>query len=162
MTPFFNSAKVAGVVANLSQVVFSCLYYLQVFLGDEMDVSVYWALGLLSPCAFSLALDKVILFDFSKHGLSISNMWEGPGLPFAGSLIMISVDIIIYLALALYLDAVWPSEYGTKQPPWFIFKPSFWFGNKKKGFDQLVFSDNESYNGDDEANPNLEAVGSEF
>ncbi|CAL4074301.1 unnamed protein product, partial [Meganyctiphanes norvegica] len=163
MTPFFNSAKVAGVVANLSQIVFSLLYYLQVFLGDSMDTSVYWALGLLSPCAFSLALDKVILFDFSKGGLNMSNIWEGPGLPFAGSLIMISVDIIIYLALTLYLDAVVPSEYGTKQPPWFIFKPSFWLGNKKKGFNQLVYADNESYNdGENEVNPNIEAVGSEF
>ena len=38
-------------------------------------------------------------------------MWDAEGgLPFAGSLIMISVDIVLYLSLAFYLDNVVPGK----------------------------------------------------
>lgn len=52
---------------------------------------------------------QVIYFDFAADGINFSSVWDGPGLPFAGSLIMISVDIIVYLFLAYYLDNVIPS-----------------------------------------------------
>ncbi|KAG7161468.1 ATP-binding cassette sub-family A member 5-like [Homarus americanus] len=109
MTPFFNRAKVAGLIGNLTQVAFSLLFYLQVYLGDSINQGVFWALALLSPCAFSFAVDKVIMFDVPGGGLGFNNVWEGPGLPFAGSLIMLSVDILLYLFLAYYLDSVIPT-----------------------------------------------------
>ena len=130
ITPFFDKAKVAGVVGSFMQILVSFLFFIQVYLGDEVNEGVYWALSLLSPCAFSLGIDKVILFDFSD-GLSWHNLWEGPGMPFAGSLIMCFVDIFIYLFLAYYLDNVIPSEFGTKRGPLFIFKKSFWMGSNK-------------------------------
>lgn len=52
--------QVAGIVANLIQVALSLLFYLQVYLEKDIDQGVFWALALLSPCAFSFALDKVI------------------------------------------------------------------------------------------------------
>ena len=53
--------QVAGIVGNLTQVFFSLLYYLQVYVGDKISTGTFWALGLFSPCAFSLALDKVLI-----------------------------------------------------------------------------------------------------
>jgi len=52
-------------------------------------------------------------------------------MPFAGGLIMVSVDIVLYAFLAFYLDNVLPSEFGAKQKPWFILTPSFWAGKAK-------------------------------
>lgn len=52
---------------------------------------------------------QVIYFDFAADGINFASIWDGPGLPFAGSLIMISVDILLYLFLAYYLDNVIPS-----------------------------------------------------
>ncbi|XP_047474330.1 phospholipid-transporting ATPase ABCA3-like [Penaeus chinensis] len=164
LTPFFDKAKVAGVVGNLLQVAMSLLYYLQVFLEDDMGQGTFWALGLLSPCAFSLALDKVILFDSSSEGLNFSNVWEGPGLPFAGSLIMISIDICLYLFLAFYLDNVLPSEYGTKRKPWFIFEKSFWFpSHRNYQMSSLTSSNNLGFDTEEiEPNPDLEPVAKEL
>ncbi|KAF2360723.1 hypothetical protein FHG87_008514 [Trinorchestia longiramus] len=156
MTPFFSKAKVAGVVGNLLQVFMSLLFYLQVYLGDEIDPVYFWVLGLMSPCAFSLAIDKILTLDVTAGGLSYSTIWEGPGLPYAGSLIMISVDIVLYLILALYLDAVVPTEYGTKEKPWFFLKPSFW-KSKKKTPSGLNFSNPEM-----EEHPNEEERGSHY
>lgn len=47
-------------------------------------------------------------------------------------MIMFTVDIFLYLFLAWYLEAVIPSSYGTKLPPWFIFLPSYWFPSSDK------------------------------
>lgn len=52
---------------------------------------------------------QVIYFDYAASGVNFASLWDGPGLPFAGSLIMISVDILLYLFLAYYLDNVIPS-----------------------------------------------------
>jgi hypothetical protein len=39
---------------------------------------------------------------------------------------MFVVDLILYLIIALYLDAIVPQSYGTRKPWYFIFQPSFW------------------------------------
>ncbi|KAK3894585.1 hypothetical protein Pcinc_001659 [Petrolisthes cinctipes] len=130
LTPFFNKARAAGIAANLVQVALSCLFYLQVYLGDDLDPAIFWALGLFSPCAFAFAVDKALLLDISGEGLNFDTVWNGPGLPFAGSLIMISIDLLLYFFLAFYLDNVVPSEYGTKRKPWFLFEKSFWVEKK--------------------------------
>ncbi|KAK7058691.1 ATP-binding cassette sub- A member 5 [Halocaridina rubra] len=164
LTPFFNKAKVAGIAGNLIQVLFSLLYYIQVFVGDDVNSTVYWAMGLLSPCAFSLAIDKVLVLDLDGSGLNFDNMWKGPGLPFAGSLIMISLDIVIYFTLAFYLDNVVPSDYGTKKKPWFIFQKSFWIKEDKDlKLISLSSEDNMGYEEDNiTQNSDIEAVASEF
>ncbi|XP_018027871.1 cholesterol transporter ABCA5, partial [Hyalella azteca] len=141
MTPFFSKAKVAGVVGNLTQVFMSLLFYLQVYLGDQIDPVYYWLLALMSPCAFSFAIDKILVLDVTAGGLSSSTLWTGPGLPFAGSLIMISLDIVLYLVLALYLDAVVPTEYGTRLKPWFFLQPSFWRRPNRTSTNELYAQD---------------------
>lgn len=55
-------------------------------------------------------LFQALLLDISGEGLSFDTIWDGPGLSFAGSLIMISVNILLYFFLAFYLDNVVPSE----------------------------------------------------
>lgn len=73
----FLFVQVAGIAANLVQVALSCLFYLQVYLGDDLEPAVFWALGLLSPCAFAFGVDKVqystlfpIIQGFCTHGFS--------------------------------------------------------------------------------------------
>ena len=48
--------------------------------------------------------------------------------------IMFTVDFFIYLFLGYYLQSVIPHEYGVAKPWYFIFLPSYWFGDccKKK------------------------------
>lgn len=161
LTPFFNKAKVAGVVGNLVQISLSLLFYLQVYLEDEVNPGLFWGLGIFSPCAFAFAIDKVIYFDYAANGITYTSLWDGPGLPFAGSLIMISVDILLYLFLAYYLDNVVPSEYGTKRKPWFLFEKSFWIKDHNK-FHKLTSEGvpNSGYVSD--ANPDVEPVSAEM
>ena len=46
-----------------------------------------------------------------------------------------------YLLLALYLDRVWPSRYGSRLPPYFICLPSFWKKNENNNNSLLARND---------------------
>lgn len=108
----------------------SLFYFIQVFL-DHDDTSVaLWIVSLISPTGFALAMDKILVLDIKGEGVTLNNLWSGPGIPLGGSILMMLFDTILYSLLALYLDAVVPSEHGTKQPPFFCFYPSFWITKK--------------------------------
>ena len=62
-------------------------------------------------------------------GLQFSNLFDSQdNFPSGNSIIMLIVDIILYMILALYFDAVVPGEYGQRKVPYFCFLPSFWKG----------------------------------
>lgn len=132
VSPFFNKAKVAGAICSLITSLFSCLYYVSVYVKG-IDAGPFWAMSLLSPTALALGMDVAIKEDILNVGLSFSNMWDGL-FPFAGSLIMLAIDVVLYAVLAYYFDSVVPSEYGRKRPPWFCFLPSFWCQRNDSSF----------------------------
>lgn len=49
------------------------------------------------------------MLDLQGEGVNFDNLWSGPGIPFGGSLIMMTLDIFLYACLAYYLDSVIPS-----------------------------------------------------
>jgi len=64
---------------------------------------------ILLYCIF-LCHYQALVLDLSGQGVNFDNLWSGPGIPFGGSLIMMSLDIILYGLLAYYLDCVIPSR----------------------------------------------------
>ncbi|CAG9854771.1 unnamed protein product [Phyllotreta striolata] len=124
VTPFFDKAMTAGVVSNFALIFVSLLFYVTIYTDGKGVAS--WFLSLLSPVAFAMALDKAIVMEIAKDGLSFNNMFSGEGLPFGGSLILLAFDMVLYGLLAYYLDSVVPSEYGVKRPIFFCFSKSFW------------------------------------
>jgi ATP-binding cassette subfamily A (ABC1) protein 3 len=56
-------------------------------------------------------------------------------------LLMLVVDAFIYLIIALYVEAVFPGDYGMPQPWYFPFTYSFWCGRPVRfgtNFERLV------------------------
>ena len=41
---------------------------------------------------------------------------------------MVFLDCILYALATWYLDKVWPTEFGQRLDPWFLFTKSYWFG----------------------------------
>lgn len=93
---------------------------------DPSKKELLWLVSLLSPSGFALAIDKAIAMDLTEKGLHFNNLWDGPGMSFGESLLIMAFDAFIYAVLAYYLDMVLPSEYERKQSPLFCFKKSFW------------------------------------
>ncbi|GAB1868912.1 ABC transporter domain-containing protein [Camponotus japonicus] len=156
ITPFFDKSRTAGVLGNFAVTILSLMYFIQVFVDDSSSVS-FWLVSLLSPTGVALAMDKALVLDLQGEGVNFDNLWSGPGIPFGGSLIMMTLDIFLYACLAYYLDSVIPSEYGTKKPAWFCFVPGFWCQRKV----QRVPSSNGESNSfipGEEANRDVEPV----
>nr|XP_006816829.1 PREDICTED: ATP-binding cassette sub-family A member 5-like [Saccoglossus kowalevskii] len=127
MTPFFNKALVAGGVASISSL-FMSLLYLPFALTSALPVQLQVVLSFLSPFTMAMAIDKVTKLESVDNGVQFDNIWsarEGE-LSFAYALIILSVDIVLYLVLAVYFDNVIPGEYGQRKPIFFCFMPSYW------------------------------------
>lgn len=129
ITPFFDKSRTAGVLGNFAVTILSLMYFIQIFVDDSSSIS-FWVVSLLSPTGVALAMDKALVLDLQGEGVNFDNLWSGPGIPFGGSLIMMTLDIILYACLAYYFDSVIPSEYGIKRTPWFCFTPGFWCQRK--------------------------------
>ncbi|XP_076292228.1 cholesterol transporter ABCA5 isoform X3 [Lasioglossum baleicum] len=129
ITPFFDKSRTAGVLGNFAVTILSLMYFIQVFVNDSSSIS-FWVVSLLSPTGVALAMDKALVLDLQGEGVNFDNLWSGPGIPFGGSLIMMTLDIFLYACLAYYFDCVIPSEYGVKRTPWFCFTPGFWCQRK--------------------------------
>lgn len=54
---------------------------------------------------------QALVLDLQGEGVNFDNLWSGPGIPFGGSLIMMTLDIFLYACLAYYLDSVIPSTF---------------------------------------------------
>src|SRR5690349_18625540 len=109
----------------------SLFYFIQVFLDHEETSLTLWFVSLISPTGFALAMDKILILDISGQGVTLENLWSGPGIPLGGSILMMAFDIILYAFLSYYLDMVVPSEHGTKQKPFFCLNPNFWCKKKE-------------------------------
>lgn len=108
----------------------SLLYFIQVFVDDSDTSATMWIVSLISPTGFALAMDKILVLDISGQGVTLDNLWAGPGIPLGGSILMMALDIVLYAGLAFYFDSVWPSEHGTKQTPCFCFSRKYWCNKK--------------------------------
>lgn len=53
------------------------------------------------------------MLDLQGEGVNFDNLWSGPGIPFGGSLIMMTLDIFLYALLAYYFDSVIPSMFPS-------------------------------------------------
>lgn len=133
----------------------SLFYFIQVFLDHEETSAILWFVSLISPTGFALAMDKILVLDISGQGVTLANLWTGPGIPLGGSILMMAVDIILYAFLAYYLDSVIPAEHGTKQNPFFCFNPSFWC---KKNKPRISLNGESTVNSFNQYEPDVEPV----
>ncbi|KAF5301097.1 hypothetical protein FQA39_LY10916 [Lamprigera yunnana] len=161
ITPFFDKSRTAGILGNFMVNILSLFYFIQVFV-DNSSSSIFWAVSLLSSTGFALAMDKALVMDLSGEGVSLSNLWSGPGMPFGGSLIMMAFDIVLYGFLAFYLDSVIPSEHGTKRSPFFCFKLSYWCKTRTVRVPLANGNSSGSLINGDDANSDIEHVSREM
>ena len=138
LVPFFNKASVASAAGSMSTILFSLFYLLVV--NVETSLGVKYLLSIFSPTALGLGLGEIVYLDSIGEGLQFDNIaTAGSSFPIRGAFIMITVDIILYMLLAMYFDRVIPDEYGKSWSPFFFLKPSFFLNccRGRQGFSRL-------------------------
>lgn len=66
-------------------------------------------------------------------GVQWSNLFEADpenNITFGGILLMMFFDIFIYLTITLYVEQIYPGEFGVPQKWYFPFTRQFWFGKE--------------------------------
>lgn len=116
--PFPNPATSVGVSFALFVTFIASLGLCNIYLFDtdtDMTEAGGWFLSLLSPIAFGRAISLMSQYEGAGIGLGFSNI----NADFVGvgqCLGMLFVDAILYSFLALYLNQVFPGEYGVARP----------------------------------------------
>lgn len=127
------------------------MYFLHTFI-DPSKTKLLWLVSLLSPSGFALAIDKAMQMDLSGEGLHFSNIWNGPGMSFGESLVIMAFNTLVYVLLAYYFDMILSSQYERNRSFWVCFKSSFWC---TKVPESIEFDEIDRYS---VANPDLEPV----
>ena len=114
-TALFSNAKAAANAAGMVTMFLACAYYIQVFAANSPEF-VFWLLALISPCAFAMGFDRLMVFDIRDQPV---DMWEAGGsISLAGVLIMMALgrNNSCALRLAAILIAL-SAALGDKMEP---------------------------------------------
>jgi ABC-type multidrug transport system fused ATPase/permease subunit len=122
---FFSNSKLAAIVGPFILLITILPRYI-FFSSNLYEASVQkYAACLLSPTAFTFAIDIINGYEYTGVGLQFSNL-SGTDFNVLGCMQMMIADFFIYGILAWYLDQVIPHEFGTPRHPLFLFQPSYW------------------------------------
>ena len=137
ISSFFSNANLASLAGPIS--LFITMLPKSIFRDTNVYESSFekYLVSLLPCTSFALGLDIMIEYEYNNMGLNWSNAYVG-NYTFISSLLMLILDTILYIGLALYLDCVLPSQYGTPKPWYFIFLPSFWRSSTNKKYSPLA------------------------
>ncbi|XP_053776573.1 retinal-specific phospholipid-transporting ATPase ABCA4 isoform X5 [Desmodus rotundus] len=134
LSTFFSRASLA---AACSGVVYFTLYLPHILCfawQDRMTADLKMAVSLLSPVAFGFGTEYLARFEEQGLGLQWSNIGnspvEGDEFSFLMSMKMMLLDAALYGLLAWYLDQVFPGDYGTPLPWYFLLQESYWLGGE--------------------------------
>ncbi|XP_073907052.1 retinal-specific phospholipid-transporting ATPase ABCA4 isoform X1 [Castor canadensis] len=134
LSTFFSKASLA---AACSGVIYFTLYLPHVLCfawQDRMTADLKKAVSLLSPVAFGFGTEYLVRFEEQGLGLQwdsiASSPMEGDEFSFLLSIKMMLLDAALYGLLAWYLDQVFPGDYGTPLPWYFLLQESYWLGGE--------------------------------
>lgn len=112
------------------------------FLQPRYNLLPFWVK--LSACfgsniPISMGCQIIALFEGSGEGLQWHNLGSGSSpddnFTILWAVAMMVINGIIHLLLALYIEAVWPGEYGIPLPYNFFLKKWYWKGSPRDEFD---------------------------
>ena len=93
--------------------------------------------SLLPTVALDLATTYLTVVETGQAGVQTSNIGEINGnYNFSTYLGIICVDIVYMALLAVYLDLVWPTEWGVKRPWYFLVTRNFWCPRRGRTSDE--------------------------
>eukprot|EP00466_Bigelowiella_natans_P003580 jgi/Bigna1/73288/fgenesh1_pg.23_\ len=131
LVTFFSKATSGGL--------YCAVIFLASFLGifgfnQETTATSKGFACLSAPMCFGLGIQQIFVFESAQQGVNPSNLSVVQNnFSMSTCIGLLVFDFFLYLALAVYLERVIPSEWGVAEPFYFCFLPSFWGCDGKKG-----------------------------
>ncbi|CAD5121577.1 DgyrCDS10076 [Dimorphilus gyrociliatus] len=133
VSAIFSQARAAATVGSL----FSFFTYMPNFFlanrWEAVSTGAKWGTGVLYNMALVHGWTLFQLHETAGYGAKWSNINSyvtvDQNFKIANVLILFTIDIVVYLFIAWYLDNVFPGPYGIPKPPYFLCSKAFWTGS---------------------------------
>lgn len=130
LSVFFSKANTAAAIAGL---VWFLLYSPYTFIQQRYDtigLATKTTLCLFSNTAMALGFNVVIRYEGTQEGMQWDNIFKPVTIDDSFHLgivfIMLIFDAILYLIIALYVEKIFPGEYGVAEKWFYPFTSKFW------------------------------------
>ncbi|XP_028919413.1 retinal-specific phospholipid-transporting ATPase ABCA4 [Ornithorhynchus anatinus] len=134
LSAFFSKANLAAACCGVLHFTLYLPHLLCFAWQDGLTVRLKMAASLLSPVAFGFGTEYLSRYEEQGLGLQWGNIGnspvEGDQFSFLLSIEMMLFDTLLYIGLTWYLDQVFPGEYGTPLPWFFLLQESYWLGHE--------------------------------
>lgn len=146
MSVFFSKANLAASVAGI---VFFLFYLVFTFIAvDEMPLWSLLALSLLSNTGMAFGFVLIIRYEGTGEGVQWSNLFQPHSVDTSLSvglvMAMLLAAAVLYLVIALYVEQIFPGDYGVPKPWYFPVSRSFWCGVQQRNDDNATDCDQQN------------------
>nr|XP_057928387.1 phospholipid-transporting ATPase ABCA1 isoform X2 [Doryrhamphus excisus] len=132
ISTFFSKANMAAACGGLIYFSLYLPYILCVAWQDQLNTYHKIFASFLSPVAFGLGCGYFSQYEEQGIGIQWHNLQSSPvqgeSYNLSTVIVMLWVDAFIYAVAALYIEAVFPGDYGIPQPWHFAFHINYWIG----------------------------------
>lgn len=98
--------------------------------AEGVSASAAVGASILSNTALSFGITQILKWEAIEEGIQWNNIFStvspDDGLTLGAIILMLIVDICLYLVLALYVEAIFPGNFGVPQPWYFPFMKAYW------------------------------------
>ncbi|KAL3284410.1 hypothetical protein HHI36_018570 [Cryptolaemus montrouzieri] len=135
LSVFFSKANKAASLAGIIWILSIVPYIIVRFAGNYSSVSPFtkYTTSLFLTSAVAYGFDIIALYESQQKGIQWENLFSTTldnDISCGGILIMLIVDAFLYLAIALYVEQIFPGDYGVPQKWYFLFTSEFWSGQE--------------------------------
>ncbi|RZB38621.1 ATP-binding cassette sub-family A member 3-like, partial [Asbolus verrucosus] len=146
MSVFFSKANTAAAVGSLVFFLTYLPYSLQIQQYDTLTLGAKLGSSLLANSGLSFGISLILKFEGIEEGIQWSNLWNtvspDDDLSLGAIFMMFILDTFLYLIIALYVEGIFPGEFGIPQPWYFPFSRAYWC-NELGNLDYGIISDNK-------------------
>ncbi|KAK4876910.1 hypothetical protein RN001_009416 [Aquatica leii] len=127
---FFSKATTAATVASIIWFLsyFPYSFMQRNYSSLSLNQKLFASLGVNTAMAFGFQL--ILMFEGTEEGIQWYNIWDttspDDNLTLGYLIIMLAIDTLIYLLIALYVEAIFPGSFGVPKVWYFPFTLSFW------------------------------------
>ncbi|XP_059614826.1 phospholipid-transporting ATPase ABCA3 isoform X2 [Phlebotomus argentipes] len=150
MSTFFSKANTAAAVAGLIFFIFYVPYTFTEQNYDQLSLAQKLLVSIFHNTAMSFGFLLTLKHEGNMEGLTWNNLFRpvtiDDDLTVGHTMIMMIITALIYLAIALYVEKVFPGEFGVASKWYFLFTRKFWCGQDDyNGVEDVVTSQNTKF-----------------
>lgn len=123
LSVFFSKANTAAAMSGLVWFIFYAVYMFSAERYEELTLQSKLLTSIFSNTAMAFGFQLIVRFEGTGEGLQWNNVWRpvsvDDNLTVGYLIVMLLFDAAFYLLIALYVEQIYPGDYGIAKPWYF-------------------------------------------